>query len=569
MADDRIEIAIELDDGSVRKGFARIESDAKATSSSISSSFAGIGTTLAAAFAAVASVSFAKKVISEAISAEESITKLNNSLKLAGTFSESASQQFQSFASEMQRVTTFSDDQVLSIATLARNYARTNDEALKLTKTALDFAEATGTDAESAVRKLGGTLSGELGAGLSKIAPELKGFTAEQIKAGAAVDLLNSKFSGAAQANAQTFGAKITQLQNAFGDLFEELGGIATKSPELNGLLTGFTSVVTTITQKIITFAPVAIQSLGTLIQAFLAFGQAFSLVVLAPIEILINTVRAAFDGVVLVIQGALTAIVNAASALVNAFAPDSSIGKALSTFAESTSLVFTDATNAAGLAVDNIFSTENAGKAAVFFSDLADSASRGAAAISGFKNRAGADLKDIADTGKKASFDINTALGAGIARTVQSAVASIQRGENAFRAFGKAVLGVFGDLAIQLGTFFIINGFAVEALKSLGGAAAVAAGIALVAFGTLIKGFSGGDASAVPASTPPPVGGPTVSDPSGSVADPSGAVQARQEQRVVVNVQGDILDSKESGLRIVELLNDAFNSQGARVLAT
>jgi hypothetical protein len=33
------------------------------------------------------------------------------------------------------------------------------------------------------------------------------------------------------------------------------------------------------------------------------------------------------------------------------------------------------------------------------------------------------------------------------------------------------------------------------------------------------------------------------------------------------VNIQGDVLDSRETGLRIVEILQDAFDTDGARVV--
>jgi hypothetical protein len=163
----------------------------------------------------------------------------------------------------------------------------------------------------------------------------------------------------------------------------------------------------------------------------------------------------------------------------------------------------------------------------------------------------------------------IKSALVNAIAQGVQAMAMALVKGENVLSAFGKTILGVFADLAIQTGTILIGIGIGLDALKALSGFAAVAAGIGLVAIGGVLKALSGG-------------GGPSgtnegVTATGGGVAftgDTQTLIQQNQQEdlirapQTVVNFQvmGDILDSSDTQNRIVSLLNDAIDSKGAVV---
>lgn len=173
---------------------------------------------------------------------------------------------------------------------------------------------------------------------------------------------------------------------------------------------------------------------------------------------------------------------------------------------------------------------------------------------------------KEITDVAKKASFDLGSRLGNAIAGGIQNVVNSLLSGQDAFGNFAKFILGVVGDLAIQLGTFFIIQGIAVEALKSISGAGAVAAGAALVALGSLLKGLSGGAGAGA-------IGGGGVGAGAGGAVTQDNAggspitdqVQEREQPstQVALTINGDVLDSDETGLRIVNLINKSFQKDG------
>jgi hypothetical protein len=119
---------------------------------------------------------------------------------------------------------------------LARNFTKTNEEAEKLTEAAIQLSAATGKGLEESVQQLGKTMSGMTGK-LAETIPAVRELTAEQLKHGAAIDLVLSKYSGTAESKINTFEGAQKRLKNTFGDLLEEMGNIIIKSP---GITAGF-----------------------------------------------------------------------------------------------------------------------------------------------------------------------------------------------------------------------------------------------------------------------------------------------------------------------------------------
>jgi hypothetical protein len=146
----------------------------------------------------------------------------------------------------------------------------------------------------------------------------------------------------------------------------------------------------------------------------------------------------------------------------------------------------------------------------------------------------------------------INNAFARAISTSIQVLVTSLAKGENALANFAKAFLGVLGDLAIQLGTLLIAGGQGLGALFTGNPAGAIGFGVALVAIGALLKTLSSdglGTAGVPPAQdavTAPIIGDGNLSD---GLREAGAAVQ--------VNIQGDVFDSEETGLRIADILKD------------
>lgn len=166
----------------------------------------------------------------------------------------------------------------------------------------------------------------------------------------------------------------------------------------------------------------------------------------------------------------------------------------------------------------------------------------------------------------KQLGATLNQGLANAIAAGVQSIVQSVRSGENAFGNFVKAVAKVMGNLAIQMGTMLIATGLGIEALKALGGSAAIIAGIGLVAVGTILSALAGGGGGETPGTGSFSNGG----GPGGVVGTQTGVAAqsefnpAQQGTQIHVNVQGNILDRRESGLEIAQVIQEHFNQNGS-----
>lgn len=148
------------------------------------------------------------------------------------------------------------------------------------------------------------------------------------------------------------------------------------------------------------------------------------------------------------------------------------------------------------------------------------------------------------------------------------------------FKGFTGLILGLLGDLAISIGTTVIASSKAIAALKaSIAGSpgAAIVLGGALIAIGAALKGLSSSLGGGASSSGGGGGGGgfvPSPSLPSGTTdfqddrnEDAFGfnGNEERQEEkpRISLTVNGDVLDSEETGLRIARLLNDTFQRDG------
>lgn len=112
-------------------------------------------------------------------------------------------------------------DQVVSaLAALGRPV----DDIEKITQASVNLANVTGQDLNSSYLLLSDTFTGKLSPKLTKLIPELKDLTDEQLAAGGATDLINEKLQAMSDKLSGGTTQKITNLAEAFNDLKENFG---------------------------------------------------------------------------------------------------------------------------------------------------------------------------------------------------------------------------------------------------------------------------------------------------------------------------------------------------------
>lgn len=623
MADDKIVIEIELDDGSVQKGFLKIEKSAQEAGDGIAKGLgkgiegAGLGKLavaaagIAAAFKLVnGAIDLLGNAIRGAAAEADSINRLNTALALTGKFSQESAANLLNFSNELQASTKFANDAVLEVSALIQTLGNLDEQGLKrATKASLDLATALGIDVNSAATLVGKAANGNVEA-FKRYGVEIQKGTTDAETFANALKSLETRFGGASEAAAQTFTGSLAKLENVFGDVLENIGFAITQSPALIAVFTSVSAILVRLGDAIATsigsrdilkpFISGAIEAAAVITSVFgpaleLVFGVGEALV-----RSMTTGLRSVFAGLTAIGAG-IEAIINKvfgteSTTLTNAFnqsltdlnesaeATSTFLGSefktsvtegALSAMAELKGAV--DATNGSlntlntttqnvgitaapaltpmQLAIQDL--NANAGTLGQTFSlvgqGVVDSANK--MALEG-----SAAFKRMGDTALKG-------LGSAVGNAFSAFGAALVKGENALKAFTNAFLQSIGQSAVALGTEFILRGTAylfVPGLQSLGGPL-IAAGAGLAAFGGALSAVGGGGAPATSGGG----GAGQSSGEFGTVGElPDTVAPAKPQNQIAVNIQGDVLDSQDTGLRIVDILRTFADKNGDVVTA-
>ena len=183
-------------------------------------------------------LSIGKDLLDEAAGGELVFKELSAAVERAGLNVEETVSQLDAFAQSMANVTRFTDDEIKSAQALALSLGMSTDEIEKYFSVAADLAVAKGGTLKDAILGLNKSLAGQAGP-LQRLLPELKDFTEEQLKAGAAIDYVRKAFGGAAGAEINTYAGSVMQLKKAWQDILEIVGTpvIQALKPALQGIV--------------------------------------------------------------------------------------------------------------------------------------------------------------------------------------------------------------------------------------------------------------------------------------------------------------------------------------------
>ena len=126
------------------------------------------------------------------------------------------------FASEIQNVTTYGDEELLPFMAQLAAAGRTEEQVMDIMKASVDLAASGTMSLDSAVKALNGTYQGNVGT-LGKQIAGVKSLTKEQLANGEAVKLVAENYKGMAKETARATGSA-KQLKNAWGDFKEHIG---------------------------------------------------------------------------------------------------------------------------------------------------------------------------------------------------------------------------------------------------------------------------------------------------------------------------------------------------------
>tara|TARA_Y100001937_G_scaffold38865_2_gene55288 strand:- start:38 stop:1723 length:1686 start_codon:yes stop_codon:yes gene_type:complete len=556
---DEIRIELVADANGVIKAIEKTEPQAEKAGTKIGGAIssgiktAGIGAAVGTALLSAAAVMAARKVgqvvlqgVEDAIVQAEAVNKLNNALATTGQFSQEASRDLQKFASDLQSVTRFGDEALIGQMAFAQSMGASAEQSKEIVKAATDMATALDIDLNSAVRNISKTLGGYAGE-LGEVIPELKGLTKEQLQAGEGVALLSSQFAQFAELSAKTFAGRLEQLQNSYGDLSEKVGESIVNND----------------------FFMIAMDKARAVLDNFIKNAD-FSIVVDGLKKAALASVGL-FESISKVALAFATVTGN--KEIVKFFADTHAAAVGLKEGIQSITLADIErakqdreaalAKRSSMVEEAKIQSMRNAQSEHELF--LAEEKAKQNKAILENQKKELAGFKNT----------IKTQFVGGMVTAFSAFGSAMATGGSAFKDFGKQVLSTIGGLAIQLGQFFILVGAAMSATKvlmGLSGGAAIAAGIGLTVLGGALQGMAGGGGGGGAVATTSTGGGGIV-ESDASLVNTTGDVTGfnepeaiERQQQVQLVVQGDVLDSEETGTRLLNILNEEFDSKGGRL---
>lgn len=276
---------------------------------------------------------FAKDCVKEAADAEEAMNALTSAMKINGSYTESAAQGLQDYATELANTTTYTDDAIIKAMALGSSLGGLSGRYLRdATQAASDMAAALGMDLDSAMRMIIKATNGQTAA-LTRY-----GIVVEEGKNSSetfanVINKLNDQFGGTAKTKLNTYAGAVTQAEKAWADLKESMGKAVTENDAVITAFKTITEWIKTSTEYAAVFAkwlsdlpgPVYIltAAIGVATAGFILYAGAVGAAAAAqtaflatPIGAAIAAIGGAFTVTAAVVVAAVAAIVATGTAI-------------------------------------------------------------------------------------------------------------------------------------------------------------------------------------------------------------------------------------------------------------
>lgn len=557
--------------------------------------------------------------VREAREGQDAINQLSASLALNGESSRAAVDGFVKYADQLSRLTGIDDDVIVKNGALLSSLTGLTGQGLeRATRAALDLAQATGKDLSTATQLISRAANGGADA-LKKYGIVIDENTPKSEKFKAALEQIEKRFGGLADSRLNTFSGQVDNLSNAFGDLQKVFGNLIVESPAVREVLKVTSDLIRDLADRLkVAFSG---DILGNVIKQVLSLSQVIATYLLPPIEIAFNILKTGFLAIQTGILGLAQPLINMQTLIIdNLVLPfinyvlpimgkvagffREDFGQAINELSENIKTKLPQATAAAGqLAGDayknslnalvtssnDVFDTSvsaNTQSLVAKYQTAVDQAKviTSEFQIAGQANREvinsevttfgegltlavdgwTAELDRVRQNSQKTFKEIGAQMFQTIAQGGTKAFAAlgaaIKKGQDPLAAFGDAMLAAFGDAFIKLGNGYILQGAAMLFAGDPNGGALIAAGGALAAFGGFLSASGGGGEGA----------GATSSGASGSTGGTATDIEdlnqlepQEPKSSITLNVNGDVLDSNETGVRLTEILRDFADKNG------
>ena len=181
---------------------------------------------------------------------EKAEITLAAALKASGEYTDTLNKRYQEFASSIQKVTTYGDEQVLGLMALIKNLGVSTDKVEEATKMAIGLATATNRDVQSMAQYVALAMQGEFTM-LRRYIPALRATSdaTEQLKI---VTEFAARGFKVAEETTTSYSDSLTQLRNLWSDLKEKLGDFITRNEAVLELIQRAKMHVTRLNEQLV-----------------------------------------------------------------------------------------------------------------------------------------------------------------------------------------------------------------------------------------------------------------------------------------------------------------------------
>lgn len=531
-----------------------LDADTKPAEQSVKSFLGGVeglaskaGTALAGVFAASKMIDFFRDSVKEALEAEKAVKQFNFALKASGVFTEEVSKSFQDYAASLQKVTGVQDEVILRGAQTLIQIGQLSGQSLNRTLVAsLDFAAARGVDAADAFEMLARAAQGNV-TPFAKLGVEFQKNATDAQKFEQVLSFIEGRFNGAAKEATKGFQGALNNLSNTWSDLLENFGSGVTQSSfavqAINALAESLKWV-----QVFASAAWAQIKNMGAALEYMGAIGvSVMNAITMMDMSRLTNGVSQATEAY-------KAHIVENNNAIISYDSLNAKMTEAVIPNFQKNKQAVEELT--ASMMAMNKTQDEYAA-----FMESQDSSTQGF--VNGFIQ----GMQRITQSSKQMGVAVSNTFKNGIGNAFASMGQALVNGEDAFGAFGKAILSMLGNIALQMGSFYIAAGIAALWLNPAQGAGMIAAGAALSVLGGVLQALGGGGAKAAASAGGEGAANAAVASGQDVIYNPTQEEErAKPETGVQVVVHGNILNNRESALEIVRVLSDSFDTNGTIV---
>lgn len=226
-------------------------------------SLSKLGTIAGLAFAGLSAITY--KTTEAFKQANKASMMLEQSLKAQGIYSKETIDSYKQMARELQNLVSVDDDAIISGQAILQRFLGQNKITKELTLAVVDYAQATGTDLDTAFQKVGKTIATKMNPLAREYGLEIQDGLSVTEKMAVVTDKLNGKWGDSARVLAEAKGP-VEKLKVSYGNLEEGIG--QKLMPMVDSLASSFADITVYIGES-----DIALKAIGLTIATGLGFA--------------------------------------------------------------------------------------------------------------------------------------------------------------------------------------------------------------------------------------------------------------------------------------------------------